>query len=322
LFSDLVSDDVLAAYQRLLDADGCDDEDSAIEMLGSAELVKELSRVGMAQMCPDPATGRRRFVPAPPELALEGALIGLLGDVRRTHEKLISGYQRLNKMPAIPVADGYSNAFISVITDRTEIMRMSIALMNKARKNWMSLDNQVLESPRWEDDAEPPLPAFAGEVTCRAIYENAIMDNPAGAELIRHCMDAGEQARLLPSIPMKLKLVDDTAALLPLTATGMGGAVLIRSYVIISAIREYFEMLWQRAIPVGSTKTHTGTPLSEMDFTILRLMVEGKPDRQIAGKLGVAEPTVRRHIDTIKTALDAPNRVAAVAAAFRRGWID
>jgi hypothetical protein len=43
---------------------------------------------------------------------------------------------------------------------------------------------------------------------------------------------------------MKMKLADQTAAMLPLTPSGTAGALVIRALVILAALREYFEMLW------------------------------------------------------------------------------
>ena len=76
------------------------------------------------------------------------------------------------------------------------------------------------------------------------------MDDPAARQIIQTCAEAGEQARLLPSVPMKMKLADTTTAMLPLTPNGTAGALIIRAPVIITALREYFELLWDRAIPL------------------------------------------------------------------------
>lgn len=323
LLGGIIADDVLAAYERLLNADGCP-EDAAAEVIGDEELVTELSRVGMAQTCPDPSTRGRRLMPVAPEHALEGALLGMQTELRRQHEKVLDGYRRLKMLPGTPSSgQDVVNDYIEIITDREEITRTSTGLMNTAHSDWMSLENGRLETAGYDaGTAEPPLPIFAGEVRSRSIYESWLMDMPDARRLIQDCMDAGEEARLLPKIPMKLKLADERAVLLPLTTTGMGGAVLIRSYVIVAAIREYFEMLWERAVPVGSKKTFTGTPLSEVDFQILRLMAGGKFDEEIAKKLKMAVSTVRRHIDGIRNELGATNRFAAGVAAHRRGWIE
>jgi DNA-binding NarL/FixJ family response regulator len=322
LLGGIVSEDVLVAYERLLDADGCR-EDAAVEVIGDSALVAELSRVGMAQTAPDPSTRGRRLVPVAPDHALEGVLLDLQSELRQRHEKLMGGYQRLNSLAGRPMGlREFANEYVEVIVDREEITRTSTGLMNTAHSDWMSLENGGLETGTYETGGEPPLPIFVGEVRSRAIYEAAFMDSEAGRKLIRECMDAGEEARLLPKIHMKLKMADDRAALLPLTTTGMGGALLIRSWVIVTAIREYFELLWERAAPVSRKITRTDTPLSQVDFDILRLMADGQFDGEIARSLKMSVPTIRRHIDGIRAELGAPNRFTAGVAAHRRGWVD
>jgi hypothetical protein len=41
------------------------------------------------------------------------------------------------------------------------------------------------------------------------------MDDPVARRIIQACADAGEQARLLSRVPMKMKLADHTTAMLP-----------------------------------------------------------------------------------------------------------
>jgi len=105
--------------------------------------------------------------------------------------------------------------------------------------------------PLTEDFAEPPLPAFGGRVRCRSIYAASAIDDPVARRIVQSCHDAGGRARLLPQVPMKMKmkLADRTTAMLPLTPgrVGTAGALVIRAPVIITALREYFEMLWERA---------------------------------------------------------------------------
>jgi DNA-binding NarL/FixJ family response regulator len=148
------------------------------------------------------------------------------------------------------------------------------------------------------------------------------MDDPAGRDLVRACAGAGEQARLLPEVTMKLKLADQAAALLPLTPAGTAGAVLVRAPVITVALREYFEMLWDKAAPV-TPQRHAGAAgrLPVAQQMVLALMAEGLPDAAIARRSHLSITTVRRHIAALMKRLDVTSRFAAGAAAQRRGWI-
>jgi len=186
----------------------------------------------------------------------------------------------------------------------------------------MTLDNLYTEMPLTEDFAQPPLPAFGGRVRCRSIYAAAAMEDPVARRVIQVCADAGEQARLLPEVPMKMKLADQATALLPLTQAGTAGALVIRAPVIISALRDYFELLWERATPLRPERTAAPDGrLAPAQQRVLELMAEGLNDDAIARRAGLSTTTVRRHIAAILSRLSVSSRFAAGAAAQRRGWI-
>src|SRR5215472_12663720 len=153
------------------------------------------------------------------------------------------------------------------------------------------------------------------------------MDDPAARRIIRACAQAGEQARLLPAGPMKMKLADHTTAMLPLTPAGTAGALVVRAPVIIAALRDYFELLWDRATPLGPSRVRRpesrapGSGLTPKQQTVLRLMAEGHHDDGIASRAGISTTSVRRHIKAIMDKLGVNSRFAAGAAAQRRGWI-
>ena len=121
---------------------------------------------------------------------------------------------------------------------------------------------------------------------------------------------------------MKMKLADHTTAMLPLTPAGTAGALVIRAPVIVGALREYFEMLWERATPVGAPRPpRSGDRLTLAQQRVLELMAGGLQDEAIARRLGVSIRTVRRHVAAIMSRQRVSNRCAAGAAAHRRGWI-
>jgi DNA-binding CsgD family transcriptional regulator len=211
---------------------------------------------------------------------------------------------------------------VSVIADRAQISELSASLVNTARKDWMTLENLNADMPLTEDFAQLPLPAFRGRVRCRSIYAAGAMDDPIARGVIHSCTAAGEQARLLPKVPMKMKLADQTIALLPLTPSGTAGALVIQAAVILAALREYFEMLWDRATPLKPQRPTTPDGrLTRAQQTVLELMAEGLHDDAIARRAGMSTTTVRRHIAVIMGRLDVSSRFAAGAAAQRRGWI-
>ena len=253
LFDGLVPAEVIEAYDRLLATGGCAKE-HAESAVGGAELVRALTERGMAHVQPHSPAAPAWLRPASPDLALQGVLAGHQHRLAHDHEVLLEGTRRLADAQARfgPAGNGrLPEHLVSAITERAEITELSASLANSARQDWMTLENLKAEMPLTDDFAQPPLPASRGLVRCRSIYEASMMDDPVGRRIIQASADAGEHARLLPKVPMKLKLADYTTAMLPLTPAGTAGALLIRAPVIIAALREYFEMLWERATPLA-----------------------------------------------------------------------
>ena len=324
LFEGLVPGEVIDAYDRLLASNGCA-KDQAEALVGDAGLVATLTEWGMAHVQPHSPAAPAWLRPASPDLALQGVLVGHQVRLSRDQELLLSGHRRLADAQArygMGMNGRFPAHLVSVVADRAEISELSVALMNTARKDWMTLENLHTEMPLTEDFADPPLPAFGGSVRCRSIYGVSAMEDPVTRRIVQACADAGEQARLLPTVPMKMKLADHTTAMLPLTSTGTAGALVIRAPVIISALREYFELLWERATPLRSERpTKPGDRLTPTQQAVLELMAQGLQDDAIARRAGISTTTVRRHISAIMNRLGVSSRFAAGAAAQRRGWI-
>jgi pimeloyl-ACP methyl ester carboxylesterase/DNA-binding CsgD family transcriptional regulator len=64
-----------------------------------------------------------------------------------------------------------------------------------------------------------------------------------------------------------------------------------------------------------------GSPLSEREAEVLRLVADGLSDAEIAGRLIVSPHTVHRHVANIRFKLGQPSRAAAAVYAARRGLI-
>jgi DNA-binding CsgD family transcriptional regulator len=281
--------------------------------------------LGMAHVQPHSPRDPAWLRPASPDLALQGVLVGHQTRLARDQELLLDGHRRLADAQArfgIGMDGRFPAHLVSVVSDRTEISELSVSLMNTARKDWMTLENAHTEMPLTGDFGDPPLPAFGGRVRCRSIYGASVLDDPAGRRIVRACAEAGEQARLLPQVPMKMKLADHTTALLPLTPTGTAGALVIRAPVIITALREYFELLWDRATPLSAQRPAAPDDrLTPAQQAVLEMMARGMHDEVIARRTGISVTTVRRHITAIMKRLGVSSRFAAGAAAQRRGWI-
>jgi DNA-binding NarL/FixJ family response regulator len=62
--------------------------------------------------------------------------------------------------------------------------------------------------------------------------------------------------------------------------------------------------------------------LSRREIDVLRLIASGNANKEIAGKLFIAEETVKSHVTNILAKLQANDRTHAVTTALKRGIID
>lgn len=68
-------------------------------------------------------------------------------------------------------------------------------------------------------------------------------------------------------------------------------------------------------------KPRTTTPLSPRETEVLRLVAEGRANKQIAGALGIAESTVKTHLLSVFDKLGVTDRTRAATLAIERGLL-
>jgi DNA-binding NarL/FixJ family response regulator len=62
--------------------------------------------------------------------------------------------------------------------------------------------------------------------------------------------------------------------------------------------------------------------LTERELQVLRLIVKGMSNRQIAESLGITEPTVKWHVNILLSRLNVGDRTQAAVAALQRGIVE
>jgi DNA-binding NarL/FixJ family response regulator len=62
--------------------------------------------------------------------------------------------------------------------------------------------------------------------------------------------------------------------------------------------------------------------LSSRELQVLKLIVKGMSNKQIAETLGISQSTVKWHVNIVLTRLNVPDRTAAAVTALRRGIVE
>ena len=55
---------------------------------------------------------------------------------------------------------------------------------------------------------------------------------------------------------------------------------------------------------------------------MLRLLVDGLSDREVAARLVISPKTVQKHVGAVLRKSGTTSRTAAVVRALKRGWVD
>ena len=86
-------------------------------------------------------------------------------------------------------------------------------------------------------------------VAVRGIYAREVLEMPGSLTMIREWVAAGEQARVLDSLPLKMVIADRREALVPLNLSepGMEGAIAIHASPLLEALTVILELGWTPA---------------------------------------------------------------------------
>ncbi|MEV0287438.1 helix-turn-helix domain-containing protein [Kribbella sp. NPDC050820] len=170
--------------------------------------------------------------------------------------------------------------------------------------------------------------ALSRGVRYRAIYERALLETPGELDTIAEGISWGEEARTLPSLPVRLAIVDRATAVCPLVRddeVGIGEptAAVIGRGQLLDALLALFESHWERATPVKmhSDATAEVEGLDDSERFLLSLLVAGVPDKSIASQLGISRRTVQRRLDRMMALAGVDTRTGLAFQAAKRGWI-
>jgi DNA-binding CsgD family transcriptional regulator len=160
----------------------------------------------------------------------------------------------------------------------------------------------------------------------RNIYERAAVEVPGRLADLEAGISLGEQARVLPSLPTKLVMVDDTLAILPLQAApeAIESIVVVHKSGLLEAVIALFETLWELAISLRLPTADWAVqdqPSAE-ERRILALLTAGTPDDVIARELRLSERTYQRRVRGLMERVNAQTRFQLARQAARRGWLD
>ncbi|NUT45834.1 MAG: hypothetical protein HOV94_00745, partial [Saccharothrix sp.] len=162
------------------------------------------------------------------------------------------------------------------------------------------------------------LQALRRGVGYRTIYHMPSLEDATRLAEIAGYTEAGEDARALPDVRMKMMIADRSTALIPLSfeESETGVRILVHRSPLLDALVACFELLWERATPIG-----TALRGARRDGPLLALLTAGMKDAAIMRSLGLTQRTMTRRVAALLEELGATTRFQAGVHAARRGLV-
>ncbi|MET8401708.1 LuxR C-terminal-related transcriptional regulator [Streptomyces sp900116325] len=154
----------------------------------------------------------------------------------------------------------------------------------------------------------------------RHIYQHSARYAPRLKEYLAQVPADRLQVRTVEQTVERLLIFDHAVAFIPANAE-RDLALEIRHPALIRFLIQMYEVLWTQATPLTQQlPTSTpGTPVTAVQRSIARLLVEGHVDDAVARKLGISVRTCRSHIAKLMQALDASSRTQLGALIVQSG---
>jgi DNA-binding NarL/FixJ family response regulator len=147
------------------------------------------------------------------------------------------------------------------------------------------------------------MPSMTGVEAIRAIKAISpaalfiVLTTYQGDEDIHRALKAGAQSYLLK---------------------GMSDDELIEAIRNVYAGHRYLPQLVLDSLATRPPKSE----LTERELQILKLIVKGMSNREIADKLGITEPTVKWHVNILLSRMNVSDRTQAAVTAIQRGIVE
>ncbi|HEY3630384.1 MAG TPA: helix-turn-helix domain-containing protein [Jatrophihabitantaceae bacterium] len=263
-----------------------------------------------------------RYSPAPPDVAVSS----LVNERRAELDRTLLAVPALLEQYRHAAARADPAALLEVISGQDVAAGRFLEMMAGATTEVMAFDRQSADEGTGPSEIAVEQPVLERGVRCRAIYEAAALEHPDRLPTIRALAGLGEQARVLPELPMKLIICDRRLALLPLaSATDQRwtiGVLVVHPSRLLDGLVALFEDHWNRAVALNSALSGPLTGgLSETDRETLALLTTGMKDGAMARNLGVSPRTLNRRIIRLMALLGANSRFQAGVQAAKRGLL-
>ncbi|WP_223199027.1 helix-turn-helix domain-containing protein [Solihabitans fulvus] len=164
--------------------------------------------------------------------------------------------------------------------------------------------------------------ASARGVVIRTVFMDSVRNDALTHRYARALTDAGGEVRTVPTLPLRILLLDAKVALVPIDpADTSAGAVVLHGRGAVAALVALFEQTWDTACPFGADRPRDEVGLTRQERELLLLLAQGMTDEAAGKRLNISLRTVRRVMSDLMERLGARSRFEAGLRAGERGWL-
>jgi len=197
--------------------------------------------------------GKKLYSAIDPKIAIENVLSNYEQELSRRKEiaaeleKELSELYKLNSNKFDPLE------YIEILHDLGQIKERWIALQKNVNKEILVF-NKAPYAVAQSDNVPIEQQLLKNKVKARAIYEynDLLYTESEFAEILPSLVSAGEEARIIKSLPMKLAIIDEKVTMLalndPITLKPSITTIIITHPSFAKAQKEVFEKYWEEAI--------------------------------------------------------------------------
>jgi hypothetical protein len=286
-----------AAYELLVEKPSATLAELTAAWSGNGSLPKVLAQLEKRSLAQSVPGSPIRYRATTPLVAFEAMLADYeerLEQARRHMSTLDAAYR------ARPSTDA-ATTMIEVVTGQRAIAQRLVQIHRGARAQISVL-------------AKPPgfacdeIPVAGRGLALRTIYDRSAIEHLGILSTVEQSMRDGQLARVLPDLPVRLLLADDTIAVLPLQRNSVADAIIVvHPSALLDGLTKLFEGLWQRALPLQPTPSRA----NDAGQRLITLLLSGLTDEAIGHQLGLSHRTVQRRVATLMADLGAHTRFQA-----------
>lgn len=312
------------AYRALVEVPSYDAAGLAVRLschpVDAARSLAALERLGLAARS---STCTDRYVASPPSVALAALAVQREEELRRAQREI----DALTEVYRGTETERSISDVVDVVQGAKAVGQRFAQLQMAAREEVLGFVKAEIAVVSPEENTEENAAVIRG-VRYRVVIERSSFERPGFFAAAAESLQAGEEVRVVPELPLRLLIVDRRIALVPLLSgpDRNVGALIVHRSGMLDALLALFDRVWRDGLPLvlgtdGVLDGAVGDGLPELDARILGLLLAGLTDQAVANQLGLSMRTVQRRVRALMDLVAAETRLQLGFQAARRGWL-